>query len=403
MLLRSATLADGSRADVRVCFSVIDAVAPSLDPQVDEVVHDLDGYVLLPAFAEPHAHLDKAFLAERIANPVGDLIGAINAMDANRHLLTVEDIEARAERAALLMAANGVSLIRTHADANIEHGLRSIEALVALRERVRDVVELQIVALAGFPITGVAGAGNRAVLRDAIAAGCDVVGGCPHLDPDPAAANELFLGVAGAAGLPLDLHTDETLDPAALSLEDLARRVSAGGFPFGVTASHCVSLGVQPNEVQHRVAQAVAEAGISVVVLPQTNLFLQGRDHPVGMPRGLTALGALRAAGVNVAAGADNLQDPFNPVGKGDPLETAALMIMAGHLLPADALATVTCAARRALGAPAVEVRPGSSADLVAVPAASAREAIALQPPGRLTIRGGRVVAGPPSTKDART
>lgn len=399
MLLRGATLADGSRADVRLCLAVIDDVAPSLAPQPEEIVVELDGYVLLPSLVEPHAHLDKAFLAERIPNPVGDLIGAINAMDANRHLLTVEDIAERAERAARLMAANGVTLIRTHADANVEHGVRSIEALVAVKQRLSDLVELQVVALAGFPITGAAGAGNRAVLRDAVAGGCDLVGGCPHLDLDPNAATEHFLTVAGEAGLPLDLHTDETLDPGVLTLERLAHRVRRSGFPLGVTASHCVSLGMQPLVVQHRVAEAVADAGISVVALPQTNLFLQGRDHPVAMPRGLTALNALRSAGVAVAAGADNLQDPFNPVGRGDPLETAALMIVAGHLRPAEALHTVTAAARTALGAPAGELCPGMPGDLVAVPGTSAREAIALQPPGRLTFRAGRLLTADASSR----
>ena len=57
------------------------------------------------------------------------------------------------------------------------------------------------------------------------------------------------------------------------------------------------------------------------------------------MPRGLTAVAALREAGVNVAAGADNLQDPFNPVGRACPFETAGLMIMAAHLTPARGLA----------------------------------------------------------------
>ena len=42
------------------------------------------GYLLLPAFAEPHAHLDKAFLAERVPNPTGDLMGAILAMERAR-------------------------------------------------------------------------------------------------------------------------------------------------------------------------------------------------------------------------------------------------------------------------------------------------------------------------------
>ena len=53
--------------------------------------HDLDGYLLLAAAVEPHAHLDKAFLAERVENPTGDLIGAITAMQASRHLIDVAD------------------------------------------------------------------------------------------------------------------------------------------------------------------------------------------------------------------------------------------------------------------------------------------------------------------------
>ena len=103
-----------------------------------------------------------------------------------------------------------------------------------------------------------------------------------------------------------------------------------------MTASHCVSLGMQPPARQHEVAEAVAAAGIAVVALPATNLYLQGRDHPQAMPRGLTAVRALRDAGVVVAAGADNLQDPFNPLGRACPFETAALMVLTAHLTPAE-------------------------------------------------------------------
>jgi len=154
-----------------------------------------------------------------------------------------------------------------------------------------------------------------------------------------------------------------------------------------------VSLGMQNEDTQRKVAEAVAHAEISVITLPQTNLYLQGRDRHVATPRGLTALPALRRAGVNVAAGADNLQDPFNLVGKGDPLETAALMVMAGHYLPADAYHSVSAAVRTALGAEPVEIAVGSPADLVAIPAASIREAISMQPPGRIVIHRGRVVS----------
>jgi cytosine deaminase len=161
--------------------------------------------------------------------------------------------------------------------------------------------------------------------------------------------------------------------------------VVASGFAYGVTASHCVSLSVQPLRRQCEVAEKVAAAGISVIALPHTNLFLQGRDQPVGTPRAVTAVRALRDAGVNVAAGADNLQDPFNPVGRGDPLETAGLMIITAHALPADALEMVSAAARRAMGL-------GPSTDYVAVRAATIREAIAFGPADRVVLRHGAEV-----------
>jgi cytosine/creatinine deaminase len=345
------------------------------------------GHISIPALVEPHAHLDKAFLAEVIHNPTGDLMGAIVAMEQNRHRITLHDTIERAERAALLMLANGTTAIRTHADTTIENGLMSVEALLTVRDRLRGRVDIQVVALCGWPSVGAAGADQRALLRDAIAMGIDVVGGCPHLEADPHAANENFLAIAADAGLPVDLHTDETLDPMALAIDDLSRRVADSGFAHRVTASHCVSLGMQPQLVQQRVAEQLAAAGISVIVLPHTNLFLQGRGQQSSMPRGLTAISALRAAGVNVAAGADNLQDPFNPVGRGDPLETAALMVMAAHMLPADALHSVTVAARKAMGL-------SDDGDVVVVRAATVREAIAFGPPDRIVIRGGRIVAG---------
>lgn len=393
MLLAHARLADGTTTNVRIDGDRIAALGRHLVADVDEEQVDLTGWLLLPAFAEPHAHLDKAFLAERITNATGDLMGAIAAMGASRHLLTVSDIAQRAERAARLLAANGCSVIRSHADTTTDHGLKSVEALVDVRRRVAEVIQIQIVALTGWPVTGVAGADARALLREALASGADLVGGCPHLDNDPIEANRVLLEVAASAGCGVDLHTDETLEPTMLSLADLARRVTAEAFPHQVTASHCVSLGVQPAHVQRRVAQAVAEAGIGVVALPQTNLFLQGRDHQSAMPRGVTAIAALQHAGALVCAGADNLQDPFNPLGRGDPLETAGLMIATSHVLPRPALDMIGGDAHRVLGVEPPDIAVGSLADLVALRAETVREAIAFGPPGRLVWHRGRLVS----------
>ncbi len=396
---RLAGAAPGEHVDVHVVDGVIEAIVPSgtiantTTPSTAPAV-DLDGRLLLPAFAEPHAHLDKAFLAEIIHNPTGDLIGAIEAMERHRDLVTLDDTIARAERAARLMLANGTTAIRTHADLTEQNGLMSVTALIEVRDRLRGLVDVQVCALTGWPTVGPGNERQRALLREAIAMGIDIVGGCPHLEPDPAAANAYFLEVAAEFGLPVDLHTDETLNPDMLGLEDLARRVVSTGFPHRVTASHCVSLGVQSESRQREVAELVATAGIDVIALPHTNLFLQGRHHQSAMPRALTAVRALTEAGVNVAAGADNLQDPFNPVGRGDPLETAGLMVMTCHLLPDDALDSVTARPRRALDMSPNRVRVGACADLVALRADTAREAIAMGPAPRLVVRRGRVVAG---------
>lgn len=391
-VLRRVTLADGSVTDVRIRDGRVHAVGPAA-ASADDDVRDLAGYVLSPAAVEAHAHLDKAFLAERFPNPTGDLLGAIGAMVAGRPCLTVDETIERAERAARLMAANGYGVVRTHADTTTDGGLTSVEALTEVRRRVADVIDVEIVALCGWPVCGQTGADQRALLVEALAAGADLVGGCPHLEEGGTrAATDVLLEIAANHAVAVDLHTDETLDPAVAGLGELAEHVVKTGFPHPVTASHCVSLGMQPPERQREVAEAVAAAGIAVVALPATNLYLQGRGHQQAMPRGLTAVAALRAEGVVVAAGADNLQDPFNPLGRACPFETAGLMVLTTHLSPGEAWSTVTDQAAHATGRPPGTITPGAPADLLAVRAASLREAIATGPADRLVWRRGRLL-----------
>jgi cytosine deaminase len=394
MLLKGATLPDGTAGDVRLAGDTIEAVGRSLDAGEDAAcdVVDLRGFVLLPAPAEPHAHLDKALTAERVPNRSGDLLGAIEAWIAYRPRLTFDDIVERATRAALLLLRHGATAIRTHVDVAADVGLRCVEALAAVKADLADRLDLQIVALVSPPLGGRAGLDHQALLREAMAAGADVVGGCPHIDAEPLAALRYCVALAAELDRPLDLHMDETLDRSVLGLADLVADVK-GRAMTRVTASHCVSLGVQEVPVQRRVAAEVGEAGVAVVALPQTNLFLQGRFDRVSTPRGLTALRALLDAGVTVAAGGDNLQDPFNLVGRGDPLEAASLLVTAGHLQPEEAYAAVSSGARSAMGLPLVHVAAGSPAELLAIRAASVREAIASASPDRIVFHRGRVVA----------
>lgn len=395
-VLANARMTDGRLMDVHISDGLISQMVKAGGPIPDgAAVHDLGGWLLLPAMAEPHAHLDKALTAELVPNPQGDLMGAITAWRAAaaKGAFTYEGTVESSAAAMELLLVHGVTAVRSHVNVLAENGTRSLRAVKAAAARFKGLLDVQTVALTDSPMTGLAGAANRAALDAAVEEGVDFIGGCPHLDPDGPAAITHALRVASDAGLGIDLHTDETLDADVLTLRDFARQVLDTGFSGLVAASHCVSLGVQTPKVQAEISALVAEAGIAVFPLPQTNLFLQGRDHPTSAPRGLTALRALQEAGVVVAAGADNVQDPFNLVGRSDPLETAALMIMAGHQLPDTAYDMVSNNVRRAIGLAPVTMSVGDPADLVAIDAPSIRGAIADAPMARQTFKGGRLVA----------
>ncbi len=112
--------------------------------------------------------------------------------------------------------------------------------MVALRDQLRGRVDIQLCLLASHET-------DAASIDEAVARGIDVLGGCPHLAPDPRHEITRVLDVAERTGLPVDLHADERLDlpdagPEGLDVWDLAEQVLARGLPQRVTASHAVRL-----------------------------------------------------------------------------------------------------------------------------------------------------------------
>lgn len=388
--------------DVRIDGATIASISPSehgSNDQLGEGDFDARGLLLVTSLAEPHAHLDKAFLAERVHNATGDLMGAIEAMRVASSTLTFDDTVERASRAVRLMIRNGVTRIRTHAD-TFDGSTMQVQALRNVAKEFEQFCDIQVCALVQWPLSGPEGAPSRQLAEQARHDGADLIGGCPHLDTNPAAANQVFLDLARDLNCALDLHVDETLNPAMLSLRDLAQRVGENPIPLGVTASHCVSLGMQDNAVQRDVAALLASSGVAVVTLPQTNLFLQGREHKTATPRGLTALHALAEAGVRVAGGADNLQDPFNPMGRGDPLETAALLVAGAHYLPHEALRAVSQVSHEVITHSNHELRVGSPADFLLARASNTRELIAFATHERVVFYRGQMVSNTLASKN---
>jgi len=393
ILFTNAQLIDGSIVDVATDNGLITWIGPTNNsPVACNKNINLNGYVLTSSFVEPHAHLDKAFLADRITNPSGDLMGAIRGLEAVRTTITHEDIVERATQAVHLMSKNGVTSIRTHADTTISGGLSSVHALLEVKNNCAHFMDIQVAMLLEWPVTGTAGKEHQALARDAISAGIDVVGGCPHLDPDPRGAVEFLLNLAVESGLPLDLHADENMRPNSSDLEHLSDIVLHDNLSHNMNASHCVALSTRSETDIDRIAAKVSAAGITVTALPQTNLFLQERGVSSNPARAITPIHRLHQAGVVVAAGADNLQDPFNLIGRADPLEIASLVMISAHVTAATAIQMISSDAHQAIHGIRNSLSVGQPANFVAIPATNIRESIAMGPPDRIVVYGGVVI-----------
>lgn len=385
-LLLSATLEDGSVVDVEITGDTVTGVRPAdgaTRADASDTI-DLSGFVLLAAPAEPHAHLDKALSWDLIDPPMGDLVKAITSWREYSRIMTTPSIADRAREQALTMLRNGTTAIRCHVD--ILHGgdpLRGVHALVQVREELRDLMDIELVALAGSDAPD-------AAIEAALDLGVDLVGGAPHLAPDPIADLTRLLALAERRGIGADLHTDEGLegDPTILEFARITKNWDAP-----VSAGHCVRLGTLDPDALAEVITAVLGSDMGIISLPITNLYLQGWEHPVATPRGLTALRALIDAGVRVGAGADNVRDPFNPVGRSDALETASLLVTAGHLTLDEAYGLVSDGARSVMSLPEAGVSVGAKAELLAVRGTNLSDVVANASADRYVIHAGRLVA----------
>ncbi|WP_245641190.1 hydrolase [Streptomyces megasporus] len=375
LLLCGARLADGRTVDVRLGGGRIEAVgaAGSLSSPGPASARlpriDLTGHLLLPAPAEPHAHYDTALTADAGGAGPPDGIGDLQ-----------RNVQRRAAEAALLQLGHGATAVRTHVRVGDAAGLSVLQAVLRARHALRGLTDLTAVAVPGV-LTGVAGADGLAVLRDAVGMGAQVVGGCPDLDPDPAGHLEAVLTVAAEYGRPVDLHVRGGA-PARLS----RFAALAGESRTELVVGPCDGLARLPHEVAARAAEALAAAGATVVCLPRGGCGLSGP-----LPHA-TPVRLLEAAGVRVAAGGGALRDGADPVGRGDPLEAAHLLVSRDRLDPEAAYEAVSARARRALGLPRVRIEAGFPAELLAVRGDTLTGALSLAY-SRLVVHRGRVVA----------
>ena len=289
-----------------------------LEPKSDEEVFDLDRKLVLPPFVESHVHLDTCLTAgDPEWNMSGTLFEGIECWAKRKKKLSRSDIRSRVQQAVRLYAANGIQFIRTHVDVT-DPSLMAMEAMLELREELRGVMEIQIVA---FPQEGILSYPNeKQLLTEAVKMGADAVGAIPHFEFTREYSVESLhfaLDLAAEWNKLVDVHCDEIDDEASRGLETVAAKALELGLYDRVTASHTTAMHSYNNAYVLRLMRLLKMSRINFVANPLVNTHLQGRADTYPKRRGITRVKELTEAGINVSFGHDDIFDPWYPMGNG--------------------------------------------------------------------------------------
>lgn len=303
---------------------------------------------LIPATVDIHVHLDKTYTLDETGPAYGDLAAAIALMAEHQAGWTAPGLERRMRRGLEESYRQGTRALRTHIDWN---GARppAVDVFLALRDEWKPRLDLQWVSLTAADRLADLHYGMEVARQ--VKEGGGILGCFVYRNTDLAAKLERVFDLAVDFDLDLDFHVDEGLHEDARGLERIAALTEEHGWDHRVTCGHVCSLSVQDDFGE--TLRAAKTAGIHLVSLPTTNLFLQGSWQETPVQRGITRIREAREAGLPVSLASDNVADPFFPYGTYDVLEAWSLGVQVAHLAPAeDWLDAVTVVPAQAMGLP---------------------------------------------------
>lgn len=321
-------------SDVRIVNGKFKEIAPELTSVANEQVIDGKGNVLLPPFVDSHVHLDATLTAGQPEwNESGTLFDGIRIWSERKQDLTKEDVKKRARKTIENMVGHGIQHVRSHVDVTDPH-LIAAQALLELREELKDQIDLQLVA---FPQEGILSYPHgRELMEQAVKEGLDVVGGIPHFEFTTEygwQSVHFLMALADKYDRLVDVHCDEIDDPASRNLEVLATEAYERGMKDRVTASHTTAMGSYNNAYTYKLFRLLKMSDINFVSNPLVNVHLGGRFDTYPKRRGVTRIKELTKAGINVSFGEDDVQDPWNPLGNGNMLDVVTMGVYIAHLM----------------------------------------------------------------------
>ncbi|WP_422383831.1 amidohydrolase family protein [Roseibium album] len=402
LIVKNANLPNGATdVDIACRNGIIEAVEAGISADAERVI-DAEGKLVSPPFIDSHFHMDATLsLGLPRMNRSGTLLEGIALWGELKEILTVEAVIERALKYCDLAVSQGLLAIRTHVDV-CDDRLTGVKGLLEVREKVRDYIDLQLVA---FPQDGLYRSANAEKnLLKALDLGVDIVGGIPHFErtmDDGARSVARLCEIAAERGLMVDMHCDETDDPMSRHIETLAFETQRLGLQGRVAGSHLTSMHSMDNYYVSKLLPLIAEAGVHAIANPLINITLQGRHDTYPRRRGQTRVPELRSYGVNVAFGHDCVMDPWYSMGSADMLEVASMGLHVAQMTSRDDIRycyeCVTSHPAKAMGLEGYGIEKGCKADFVVLQARDTIEAIRLKATRLNVVKSGRVIASTPA------
>ena len=320
------TYPDNEKIDIKIDNGVISTESH------DGIVIDAGGNMVLPSFSELHIHLDSVFILDNdIINKSGTLEEGIALWDNYKNTkLNGNEMNKRVNYAINLLIKNGVTRIRTNIDVS-DPNLTALVEMLKIKARRKDV-NINITA---FPQHGILTDNiNQELLEKALELGADNVGLAPHLeDTYEEGIKSIKIGydLAEKYNKNIDGHIDETDDPESRFIEILAKEKIRRKFKNSVSAGHLTAMHSYNNQYAAKVIKLISRANVNVISNPLINMHLQGRYDSYPRIRGITRIKEMLDNRINVVIGEDCIEDPWYPIGSGDPLDA---LFMALHSEP---------------------------------------------------------------------
>jgi cytosine deaminase len=323
LIVRNARIAgaagDAPLNDIGVQDGRIAAIEAGLAADGEEL--DAGGCLVSPGLIETHIHLDKSRILDRSSPSPNRGMDHMKRVAAAKPSFTVEDVYARARASLETSLINGVMQMRTHVEVDPNVGMKSFEALEQLAKDYSWAIDLDLCVFIQEGWSGVPEADTNLVAG--LDRGAKVIGGAPSYDSDgPAQINRIF-ELAKEYDADVDIHLDIGPSFEHLDIYQVCKLTDEIGWGGRVAIGHGSKYAAMPPAELAELGKLLADTGVTVTVLPATDLFTQGRQLDHSVIRGVADANALVEHGVNCCLSTNNILNPFTPFGDGSLVRIA--------------------------------------------------------------------------------